>query len=192
MLADPRGSSARDAALTLEDVARLRRHTRSSLGPPWFPLVCFGAVNLLSAPVIAATGTAALAPLWIVAGGAAMLVTRRHYQRRADRRGVTGRGRRVWLMALAMFAGCLVAGVGAGRLGGEIAGLVAPIALVLAGYLGLGWLQRSAVAPLAVLPGAAIAIALATSGQPPWLIELAFGAALAAAVVIVRIVGERA
>ncbi len=192
VLADPFQPSARDAALTLEEIAHLQRRTRTSLGTPWFPLVCFGAVNLLSAAVIAADGTGALAPLWIVAGGAAMLVTRRHYRRRAERRGVTGRGRRIWLISAAMFTGCLGAGVVAGMLGGEVTGLLAPITLVLAGYVVLGWLQRSALAPLAVLPGVAVAIVLATRGQPPWLIELAFGAALTVAGVVVRAVAERA
>ncbi|MBJ7608174.1 MAG: hypothetical protein JF887_01920 [Candidatus Dormibacteraeota bacterium] len=62
---------------------------------------------------------------------------------------------------------------------------------MFAGYVALGWLQRSPVGPLAVLPGTALAVALAIRGQPPWLVELAFGAALTIAGVIVRALGER-
>lgn len=181
MLVDPQVTSARQAAETLDDIARLRRRTRRSLGTPWFPLLCFGAMTMLSAPLVASAGTAALAPLWVVAGSAGMLLTRRHYRRRAHHRGVTGHGRRTWLIAAAMFGGCLAAGIVGGTLGGEAAGLLAPIAAVLAGYVGIGWLQRSAVPPLAVVPGAALAAVLVAGGLPPWTIELTFGAALIAA-----------
>ncbi len=152
-------------------------------------MACFGALTMLSAPLVAAAGTAALLPLWIVAGSAGMLLTRRHYQRRADRRGVTGRGRRTWLIAAAMFTGCVAAGVAGGQLGSP--GLLAPMAIVLTGYVVLGWLQRSLVAPLAVAPGVALATVLAGAGQPPWIIELTFGAALVAAGAGLRAAGGR-
>ncbi len=191
VLADPLDASARQATESLDDVARLRRRTRRSLGTPWFPMACLGALTMLSAPLVAAAGTAALLPLWIVAGSAGMLLTRRHYQRRVDRRGVTGRGRRTWLIAAAMFTGCVAGGVAGGQLGSPAAGLLAPMAIVLTGYVVLGWLQRSLVAPLAVAPGVALATVLAGAGQPPWIIELTFGAALVAAGAGLRAAGGR-
>lgn len=173
MLTDPLEASPRQAAEALGDVARLRRRTRRALGAPWFPLLCFGMLSMLSAPLVAATGTVVLAPLWVVGGGAGMLLTRRHYRRRARQRGVIGRGRRAWAIALAMFVGCLVAGA--------VAGLLAPIVVVVAGYVALGWQQRDFVPSLAIAPGAALAAAFALAGLAPWLVELTFGAALVAA-----------
>jgi hypothetical protein len=191
VLGDPLELSGRQAAEVLDDVARLRRRTRRSLGMPWFPLLCFGALTILSAPLVAAAGTAALLPLWIIAGGAGMLLTGRHYRRRARRHGVTGGGRRIWLVAAAMFAGCLAAGVAGGALGGEAAGLLGPIVLVFAGYLILGWLQRSFAPPLAVAPVAALAAALAAASVPAWIVELTFGAGLMAAGAGLRAAGRR-
>lgn len=178
MLADPLDASPRQAAEALDDLARLRQRTRRSLGAPWFPLVCFGALTMFSAPLVAVAGTAALLPLWLAAGGVGMLLTRRHYRRRASERGVMARGRRVWAVAVAMFVGCMTAGVAAGMISGEAAGVLAPIVVVLAGYLVLGWMQRDPAASLALAPGAALAAAFALAGLAPWIVELTFGAAL--------------
>lgn len=133
MLIDPLEASPRQAADALGHVADLRRRTRRSLGEPWFPLVCFGMLTLLSAPVVAVAGTGALAPLWLVAGAAGMLLTRRHYRRRARLRGVAGRGRREWAVAWGMFVGCLTAGVAVGMTSGAAAGVLAPIVVVVSG-----------------------------------------------------------
>lgn len=181
VLASSLDASAREAAETLEDIARLRRRTRRSLGTPWFPMLFFGGVMALSAPLLASVGDAILLPLWTVAGSAGMPVMRRHYRRRAQRCGVSSYDRRTWLIAWAGFAGCLVAGLAGGALGGLQAALIATIATVLTGYAFLGWVRRSAVAPLAVAPGAALAAVLAAANLPPWTVELSFGAGLMAA-----------
>ena len=113
-------------------------------------MVCFGIVTMLSAPLVAVAGTATLLPLWLVAGGMGMLLTRRHYRRRAHQCGVTGRGR-VWAVAVVMFAGCLITGVVAGMtMNGEAVSLGGPIVFVFAGYLALGWLLRDPVPSLAI------------------------------------------
>lgn len=181
MLAGPVHASPRQAAEALGDLARLRRRTRRSLGVPWFPMVCFGALTMFSAPLVALAGTVVLAPLWLVAGAAGMLLTRRHYRRRARQRGVTGRGQRAWVVAWAMFAGCMTAGVAAGTMGGQAAGVLAPIVVVVAGYVALGWLQRDPVPSLAIAPGAVLAAAFAGAGLAPWIVELTFGATMVAA-----------
>jgi hypothetical protein len=191
VLTDPFETSPRQAAEALDDLARLRRRTRRSLGAPWFPLVCFGALTVVSAPLVAVAGTAALLPLWLMAGVAGMLLTRRHYRDRARQRGVTGRGRRVWAVAVGMFLGCMTAGVTADMISGAPGGVLAPILVVLAGYLVLGWMQRDPVASLALAPGAALAAAFALAGLAPWIVELTFGAALIGAGVSLHAIQAR-
>lgn len=191
MLTDHADASPRQAAETLEGVVRLRRRTRRSLGSPWFPLICFGLLTILSAPLVAAMGTAVLAPLWLVAGTAGMLLTRRHYRRRARQRGVTGRGRRSWAIACTMSAGAFIAGVTGGSVSGEAAGVMAPIVVIVTGYLLLGALQRDPRPSLALAPGAILATVLVLEGQAPWIVELAFGAGLVAAGTALRALEDR-
>jgi hypothetical protein len=186
MLAESLDASLRQSTETLAEITRLRRRTRRSLGTPWFPLVCFGALTMVSAPLVAALGTVALAPFWLIAGAGGMLLTRRHYRHRIRRRGVAGRGRRAWLIAATMCAAAFAAGILVGVTAGEEAGVLAPIVVVLAGYASLGWLLRSFAPPLAVAPAAALAGGLVIAGAAPWTVELGFGAALVAAGVALR------
>ena len=191
MLGNPMDASARQAAEALDDIARLRGRTRRSLGAAWFPLVCFGVLTMLSAPLIAGAGTAALVPLWLVAGAAGMLLIRHYYRRRARRHGVTGRGRRAWTVAAVMFPACLVAGVTGGMAGGAAGGVLASIAVVVAGYFVMGLLQHDSAAALAVTPGAFLAVAFILAGLAPWIAELTFGAAMVAAGAGLRAAGDR-
>jgi hypothetical protein len=191
MLDDPTDASPRQAAEALGEIARLRGRTRRSLGMPWFPLVCFGALTMLSAPLVAAAGTIVLVPLWLVAGTAGMLLTRRYYRRRGERLGVTGRGRRVWAVAVAMGIVCVAGGVVGGTMSGPAAGLLTPVVVVAAGYLAMGWLQHNLPASLAVVPGAVLAAVLIVHGAGPWAVELAFGAAMVAAGAVLHAVEAR-
>jgi len=186
MPGDPAGPSRREAVEALGEIAQLRGRTRRSLGMPWFPLTCFGAVTMLSAPLVAAAGTIALIPVWLAGGAAGMLLTRRYYRRRGQRLGVTGLGWRLGAAAAAMIVAGLVAGVVGGVAGGQAAGLLAPVMIVVAGYLALGWLQHNLVPSLAVIPAAALAAVLILHHLAPWVVELAFGAAMATAGVGLR------
>jgi hypothetical protein len=191
VLGHPTGASARQAAEVLDEVARLRGRTRRSAGVPWFPLVCFGVLTMLSAPLLAGAGTAVLVPLWLVAGAAGMLLIRRYYRRRGRRHGVTGRGRRAWVLAAALFPACLIAAVAGSRAGGAAGGVLASIAVVVAGYYAAGLLQHDPAAALAVTPGAVLAAALILAGAAPWIAELAFGAAMVTAGAVLRAARER-
>jgi hypothetical protein len=168
----------RQAAETLDELAALRRRLRRSLGQPWFPPVCFGAVTVASAPLVAAVGTVVLLPLWIVAGIVGMHLTRRHFARRARLTGVYTRAGGVWVVSVAMFLLCLLAGVAAGLRWGEAGGTFAPIVVVLLGYAVLAWLQRNALVLALVLLCAVAGAVPALSGQRAWLVALIFGAAL--------------
>jgi hypothetical protein len=191
MSGDPVGPSRREAAEVLGEIARLRGRTRRSLGMPWFPLICFGAVTVLSAPLVAAAGTIALIPVWVAGGAAGMLLTRRYYRRRGQRLGVTGVGWRLGAAAGTMIVLGLLAGVIGGMAGGPAAGLLAPVVMVVAGYLGLGWLQHNLIPSLVIVPAAALAAVLILHHLAPWIVELAFGAAMAAAGAGLRVVEAR-
>jgi hypothetical protein len=191
MLGDPVGPSPREAAEALGEIALLRGRTRGSLGMPWFPLTCFGAVTMLSAPLVAAAGTIALIPVWLAGGTAGMLLTRRYYRRRGQRLGVTGLGWRLGVAAVAMIVAGLAAGVVGGMAGGQAAGLLAPVMMVVAGYLALGWLQHNLMPSLAIVPAAVLAAVLILHHLAPWAVELAFGAAMAAAGVGLRSIEAR-
>lgn len=192
MLGNPASASARQAAEALDEVARLRGRTRRSLGVAWFPLVCFGVLTMLSAPLIAGAPPAALAPLWLVAGAAGMVLTRRHYRRRSRQQGVTGRGRRAWIVAAALFPACVLAAVAGSMADGAAGGVLASIVVVVAGYFAAGLLQHNSAAALAVTPGAVLAAAFILAGLAPWIAELTFGAAMVAAGTGLRAAGERA
>jgi hypothetical protein len=181
MLDDPADPSRREAAEALDELASLRGRTRRSLGMPWFPLICFGAVTMLSAPVVAAAGTIALIPVWLAGGVAGMLLTRRYYRRRSQRLGVTGLGWRLGAAAAAMIVLGLLAGAAGGMAGGQAAGLLAPVVMVVAGYVALGWLQHNLMPSLAIAPAAALAAVLILHHLAPWIVELAFGGAMATA-----------
>ncbi len=149
-------------------------------------MVLFGVVTMISAPLIVVAGTAVLAPLWLVGGAAGMVLARRHSRRRAQRHGVTGHGRRVWGVAVAMSVVCVAAGVVGGITSGLPAGVVGPIIVVGAGYLALGWLQRDLVPTMAIAPGAALAVTFAAVGLNAWMIELTFGTGLVVAGIVLR------
>jgi len=172
--------SGQEAVDTLRDLARLRRATRHSLGTPWFPLVYFGALTMASALLLADGPGAAVIALWVLGGALGMALTRRHYRRRAQQRGVIGR-RRTWWVAWAMSAGCFVAGVCGGILGGLAGGVIGPMAVVSAGYVVMGLQQRRPSVALAAVPAAALAALAAATGGSPQFAELCFGAALALA-----------
>lgn len=174
-------ASPRQAAEALEEVARLRRVTRRSLGRPWLPLVLFGSLTMLSGLVILAADTAALPWLWFGAGAGALLVIRRHYRRRARRSGVTGRSRGAWVIGMAIFLGCLAAGFVGGAVAGPSVAVLAPMLVALLGYVILAAVQRDPAPAGAMAVGVAVAAAAALLGAGPALVEIAFGACVVAA-----------
>lgn len=183
-------ASPRQAAELLDELAVLRGRTRRSLGVPWFPMVCFGALGMLAAAPAAVWGAVALGPFWLVGGIVGMLLVRRHYRARIDRSGVSGRGRRVWAVGLGMFGLCLVVGTVAGSVSGRAAAIVAPVVVVAVGYAVIGALQRSWLPPLAVAPAVVASIGLAAAGGPPWSVELVLGGGLLVAGLATRAIGR--
>ena len=174
----PAELSRRQGAELLGGVDRVRADTRRSLPPPWFALVCFGALTLGGAAVAAALGSAALGPWWLLAAPAGSVATHAHYQARSQSLGVTGRVRALSPAILTAGAACLLVAIVLGGTLGSHAAVLGPIAIVLAAYAGLGWVQRDPRPCLALIPGAAVASALAIAARPDWSVELAMGAGM--------------
>jgi hypothetical protein len=183
------GKAEIEAAELLRDITRLRRATRRSLGTPWLPLVYFGALTMLSAALVDRGAPWALLALWVLAGAAGMLLIRRHYARRADRRGLTGRARS-WRVAWLLCVGTFAAGMCGGVLWGVEGGVAGPMAVVLIGYVVLGVQQRRATVAVAAVPAAAAAALAWAAGRSAPFAELAFGAALTLAGALLFVLGR--
>jgi hypothetical protein len=163
---------AAQARELLTEVAGLRRVGRRS-ACLWPPLVVFGVVVVVDAP-LSALGSLAAALWWVVAAPAAFAVVARCSAWQAHRRGLEGRAR--WLAALSMasFAVtwflCLYI-VAVEHLPFGLGWAV----VVGAGYLAWSWYARS-------LPGAVVAVTLAAVGvtlallpAPGWTLQLGVG-----------------
>lgn len=83
------GASRGDAADLIAYTENVRRRTRVALGGFWFPLILFGALTLISAPVVWRYGGASLAVFWVVSGPVGGIITGVYFWRREGRTGVT-------------------------------------------------------------------------------------------------------
>lgn len=183
-------TSPREAAELLGDLGDLRRSTRRSLGAPWYPLLIFGGLTVLSAALVAQVGIGALGAFWLLAGPCGLLAIRRHYRTRERRRGVTG-DRRSWAVGIVLCCACGAAGVAGGQLGGATSGLLAPVWVAVAGYLAFGVLQRRVAPSVGVAAAATAGTATGLGGGAPWLVELVFGAGLMLTGVLLGLAGAR-
>lgn len=178
--------------MILDEVARLRVHTRHSWGSTWFALLCFGTVTTIAAGALVALGSVGLMATWILAGSAALLLTRRHYRSRGRQAGVTGRGGWTWRWSLALFVLCFVAAALGSRAQGRDGGVVTSIVVVVAAYVALGCWRRRSDDALKVVAAATPALAAAALSAAPWIVELSFGAGLIMAGAVLRArAGER-
>jgi hypothetical protein len=167
----------------LTEAAGLRRVGRRSAAL-WLPLVAFGLIAIVDAP-LSALGSLAAALWWFVAGPAAFVAVARCGAWQAHRRGLEGRARwrltalsaasfvAVWLLCFYMAAEHLPVG-----LGWAIA--------VGTGYLAWSWYARS-------LPGAAVAVALAAVGAalalspaPGWAVQVGVGSVMITGGLVLR------
>ena len=180
------GVSARQAQAVLGELARLRTETRRGWGSPWFALICFGSVAVLAAAAMEALGSAGLVGAWVLAGGVAFGLTRRHFRRRARIAGVVGRGGSASRWSLTAFALCFIAAAVGSRADAREGAVVASIVVVLVSYLALGLWERRSDGPVAVALATVPAFVLVGLSGAPWLVELAFGAGLIAAGGVLR------
>ncbi len=77
-----------EAATTLREVDALQRRTGSVARSFWFPMVLFGRLSLLSAPLCAVGSDVHNGVLWTIAGPAGGVLTARYYRTRELNLGV--------------------------------------------------------------------------------------------------------
>jgi hypothetical protein len=142
----------------------MARRTQSLLRSFWFPLVVFGTLTLLSAPVAAIGEGAVVAVYWAVAGVGGGALVGWYYHAREERLGVSRSGVPYIATAVVLLvAAFLLPAVTSGRLQEVVSAFA-----VGGAYLVFAWLDRSVVlAALAVTVAVVPAVALASSLEHP-------------------------
>lgn len=158
----------------LTEVADLRRVAQRPAGL-WPPLVIFGVVAAIDAP-IRALGPLAASLWWIIAAPAAFVAVGKCSARQAHRRGMEGRARWLWVLGIASFAACWLAcfEIGAAHLPGGLGWAI----IVGIGYLAWSWYARSPAAAIVAAAVTAVGVALALSPAPGWTVKLGVGATM--------------
>ena len=173
------GRSADEAVETLVELELVRTRVRADLAglaSVWFPLVIFGALTLVSAPV-AALGGAALGLYWLVASPLGLvLVWCRHYAGRSRRLGVARPGGHAIFAVGAGLAVCTF-------VAGALFAPTGPAYTLAAGYVVMGGFARSRVmVALGVGTGVVtLALDVGGAGRLGVLLPALIGAALLAA-----------
>ena len=179
-----RSGGREELAVTLRHVEEVRRQTRATVHPAWFPMLLFGVFGLASAPFCAIGGELGVGVFWLVAGPVGGVLTSRHYRRRAMAAGAGMRGGPYWAVAGGIFVGCWLAGASnSARV--ETAG---PMVAVALGYLVFARLERSW--PVAICSGVlaliAVGVGIADIGHSCVVLSLTFGAVFATAGLLMR------
>lgn len=152
------------AAETLRRVDDVRRGTRRMLNVAWFPMLLWGTIVLVSAPISMASD-AVTGIYWLLAASAGLLVTIRFFRRHGFEHGLEPRHRKLYpgvgvAIALTCFA--------LGAAGGEMVSAVGPIYAVAVGMLAFAALGRVGIFAYAsaALVAAATLIVIAHPGDP--------------------------
>lgn len=156
----------------LTEAASLRRVAQRPAAL-WPPLVIFGVVAAMDAP-LSGLGALAATLWWVVAAPAAFAAVGRCSAWQAHRRGMEGRARWLPVLGMTSFAACwLVCFVIA-------AAAHLPVGLgwaitVGTGYLAWSWLARSPAGAIVAVTVTAVGVALALSSAPAWAVPLGTG-----------------
>ena len=153
-------SSARDAVDVLRQVDALQRRTNDLLRAFWFPLVVFGALTLLSAPVQWVSTGVAIGVYWAFAGPLGGLAIAWYYRSRELRLGLTQSATPYVLTAIGILVGTFVLPA---LTSGDLQEVVSVFA-VAAGYLVFAWLDRSPLLAALAVGMAGVAVVVLASG----------------------------
>lgn len=180
--------AAGEAAETLRRVADVRQGTRRLINAAWFPMLLWGSIVLVSAPITLAPDWA-IGVYWLLAAPAGLLLTFRYFRRRALEHGL---GTRNWRVYRGLGVAIAVACAALGAAGSEIVSAVGPMYAVALGVLGFAALSRVALYAWAALAliGAATLIVVADPADPILVAALAEGVLLLAAG-LAALIGDR-
>jgi hypothetical protein len=169
-MSNAHASTPQDARDVLRQVESVERQTRSVLHAFWFPLIVFGILTLLSAPVQWAWSGATVAAFWAVAGPLGGAAVGWYYRSRELRLGLSVSATPYVITAVGLLAGSFVLPMlTTGRLQ-EVVSVFA----VAAGYLVFAWLDRSrALAGLAIFIAAVPVLVLLSDVDQPGAIAAA-------------------
>jgi hypothetical protein len=165
------------AAETLRAVERLRGSARRTGRVFWFPLILFGALMLVSAPLAFAGGVWHGA-YWAVAAPAGFLLTGWYGRRRAVDRGFEGRVAPYGFTGLAILVATPLAAEGVSAMSSDAGAAAARGLVVGAGYAVFAWLERDAFLAAGVVAVSAAAVALAFGGADARLVTAVVALAL--------------
>jgi hypothetical protein len=170
-----------DAVTTLDELERVRRHTRAVVHPAWFPLLVFGLLGLASIPFGFIGDGAGVGLFWLVAGPSGGYATARYYTRRAFAHGAGVRGRAYTVLGITLFVAAWVAGFVTESAAG-------PMLVVAIGYIAFARLDRSwpTAVVATVLGVSAVVVAVADVGLADVILALVFGLGFTATGLILR------
>lgn len=171
-----------DAVDLLDQVARVRRSTRLSVGALWFPLVLFGFLSLVSGAVSWRVGADALGAYWLVAAPIGSVATSLFYRRRERRVGLEMPAGPALLAVAVIILGAFGTGALGGALGAETLSAVGPPLFVSIGYLMFARLERSlllgGVAAGLAVTALAVAVAGMAAAEAATLLAVVYGVTL--------------
>lgn len=158
---------AQQASEVLQLVDRLQRRTRATLPVVWFPLVVFGALFLLSAPVLWLAHGPPVGAYWALAGVAGGVTVGGYYQRRERALGLEG----PWVPYVVTGVGIMVGCFGAVALGkaldSQMMVTIGPCLVISAAYVIFALLDRSPAVGGVAVALAAASLALGAAGWEP-------------------------
>jgi hypothetical protein len=174
-LPSPGGIGPVQAADLLAEMATIRRRVRRPLAL-WPPLVVFGVVAVLGAP-LGIIGALAMNVWWFATAPVAFAAVGRYTARHGGRRGIYGHGRLLTGLGLASFAAGWVACLWLAAVAG-LPGELGWALTVAAGYLAWSWFAHSPAGAGVAVILAATGTALALSPAPGWTTQLGVGLAM--------------
>ncbi len=166
---------AHEAATILREVHTLQRQTDSVARSFWFPLLLFGALCAVAAP-LCLLSEVGVGIYWTFAGPGGTLVTARYFRRRESSLGVAVRRRPYVITACSI----LLAAAAMGVFGHGTIQSAGPLLAVAFGYLVFARLDRSFVlAVIGVTLGLAVgAVIVADLHEASALLLCVFGASM--------------
>jgi len=127
----------------LQEFRDLQQHTRTQLRAFWFPLILFGGLSILSAPLAEMGEGQALGIFWLIAGPVGGGVTGLYFHRRELRVGAGRNGLPYIITALGILVGTSAAGWFGGVTGRERLSQYGPPLVVAVAYLVFARLEKS-------------------------------------------------